>query len=327
MKGRWMTGLFFARGIAVLALASLSGRALAADTITFGHVGAPSGIVWPLYAGMDQGFFAADNITIDVIFTRSSASVMQQIVAGSLDLGDTGIIDPVRAVDQGAAVAILGILAVPSPFALLVKPTIKSFKDLKGKTIAVGDIADIARDYLDRMLVANGMQDSDIEPLSAASTAGRLAALESGAADAAILSAPASFRAESGGFVTLGLAADYVKDFPFGAIVIGRQWAASHVELTKRFLAAYRRSVEWLYDDKNRDAAIKLMVAAAKSDPDDVAKSYDFYRKIGFFERTGKVSKAGLRAVIALLRESGEIKDELPVEKLIMPGLAQFASE
>ena len=325
MKGRLMHVM--SRGVAALVLTLFAGQARAADTITFGHVGAPSAIVWPLYTGITQGFFAAGNIDVDVIFTRSSASIMQQIVAGSLDMGDTGIIDPVRAVDQGAAIAILCIEAVPSPYALMAKPSIKSIKDLKGKIISVGDLTDIARDYLDRMLIANGLQDSDIDALSSQSTAARLAALESGAADAAMLSAPANFHAEADGFVTLGLAADYVKDFPFGAINVGRQWAGSHADMVKRFLAAYRKSVDWLYDDKNRDAAIKLMVEASKADASDVSKSYTFYRKIGFFERTGKVSKAGLRNVIELLRKGGEVKDDLPVEKIIMPGIAEFGPD
>ena len=59
---------------AALSLASMPSRA--ADTITFGHVGAPSAIVWPIYIGLDQGFFEQSGITLDIIFTRSSAQVM-----------------------------------------------------------------------------------------------------------------------------------------------------------------------------------------------------------------------------------------------------------
>jgi NitT/TauT family transport system substrate-binding protein len=294
---------------AALSLASTPSRA--ADTITFGHVGAPSAIVWPIYIGLDQGFFDQSGIKLDVVFTRSSAQVLQQLAAGALDMGDTGAFDPVT------------IEAGPGPFSLLAKPEIKSIKGLKGKTISVGAVTDIARVYLDRMLEANGMKDSDVDALPTNSTAARLAALESKAVDAAMLSAPASFKAASDGFVTLGLAADYVKDFPFGTINVGRGWAASHGELIKRFMAAYLKSVAWFYDKKNRDKAVAIMASASKSSPEDNAKSYDYYRKIGFFAHDAKVSTAALKSLVAVLQKMGEIKDDLPPEKLVMPGVTE----
>lgn len=316
------------RCAAIGALAATAGiapyGAHAADTITFGHPGAPTGILWPLYVGIDQGFFAVENLAIDLVFAHSSASVVQQVAAGSLELGDTGALDPVRAIDQGADIAIFCIQATPSPYGLLAKPGIKSVHKLKGKLIAVGDVTDIARDYLDGILVGNGMTDGDIDPLPSTSTAARLAALESGAAEAGMLSAPALFRAQSDGFVLLALASDYVKGFPFEAISVNRHWASSHADDARRFLAVQARSVAWLYDGKNRDAAIRIMAKASKDSVDDVGKSFDFYRRINFFERDVAISKAGMRSMIQLLQRRGDIKDSLAVEKLIMPGISQF---
>ena len=306
---------------AALSLAAAPSRA--ADTITFGHVGAPSAIVWPIYIGLDQGFFDQSGVKLDIIFTRSSAQVMQQLAAGALDMGDTSAFDPVRGVAGGAAVAILTIEARPAPFSLLAKPDIKSIKELKGKTISVGQTTDIARIYFDRMLEANGLHDSDVDALPTDSTAARLAALESKAVDASILSAPASFKAASDGFVTLGLAADYVKDFPFGTIDMSRDWARSNASLAKRFMAAYLKSIAWFYDDKNRDHAIAIMAAASKTSTDDNTQSYDYYRKIGFFEKSGTVSTAALKSLVAVLQQTGEIKGDLPPEKLVMSGVTE----
>ena len=297
----------------------------AADTLTFGHVGAPSAVVWPIYIGIDRGFFTEQGLTLDIIFTRSSAQVLQQLAAGAIGMGDTGAFDPVRGVNEGAAVGILAIEAGPGPFSLLAKAGNKSIKDLKGKIISVGETTDIARVYLDYMLKANGMQDSDVDALPTNSTVARLAALESKAVDAAMLSAPASFKAESDGFVTLGLAADYVKDFPFDTIDVGRAWAAANAPLIKRFMAAYLKSVAWFYDEKNRDAAVQIMAKASQTSPDDNAKSYDYYRKIGFFERSGTVSTEALKSLVTVLKGMGEIKGDLATEKLIVPGVTVTA--
>ncbi len=310
--------------VAGLGIVAASHQTRAEDTVTLGHVGSPSGIIWPIYIGMDEGIFAADQIKIDMVFTRSSAQVLQQLAAGSLGLGDTGAFDPIRGVKEGAAVAVLAIEATPGPFTLIAKSSIKSIKDLKGKTISVGETTDIARVYMDRMLEANGMADKDVDALPTNSTAARLAALESGAVDAAMLSAPSSFKAVADGFVSLGQAADVVKDFPFGTLVVSRQWAGDNTALVKRFMHAYLKSVAWFYDEKNRDRAVKIMVEASKQSDSDVAQSYDFYRKIGFFERTGKVDPAQLQALVKVLQQAGEIKGELPTEKLVMAGVTEM---
>ena len=334
VKGEALTMLFFKRFAAGLRVAALAAGAAAigcapiaaraAETITLGAPGAPTGTLWPLYIGIDRGFFAAEDLAIEPIFARSSANVIQQVAAGSLDLGETGALDPLRAIHQDADVAMFCIQATPSPYALVVKPEIKSVHDLKGKLVAVGLSVDIARTYLDAILVANGMVDGDIDSLPSTSTAARLAAMESGAAVAGMLTAPALFRAQSDGYVLLAISSDYPTGFPFEAISINRHWAESHPDAARKFLSAQAKSIAWFYDEKNRDAAIAIMVKASNDTVDNVTKSLDFFRRINLFDRDTAISKAGMRAAMALLKQHGDIKDELPVEKLVVPGISQI---
>jgi ABC-type nitrate/sulfonate/bicarbonate transport system substrate-binding protein len=114
-----------------------------------------------------------------------------------------------------------------------------------------------------------------------------------------------------------------VKDFPFGTIDVSRGWAGANVALAKRFMAAYLKSVAWFYDDRNRDHAVAIMAAASKTSINDNSQSYDYYRQIGFFEKSGTVSKAALKSLVAVLQKTGELKDDLPPEKLVMPGVTE----
>ena len=99
MFGHAALGLFVA---AVISVAPLR----AADTVTIGTVGSPSANLWPVFIGIDKGFFTAQNLKADVVYIQSSASVIQQLSAGSLDMSmSTGLVDPIRAIDQGAAIA------------------------------------------------------------------------------------------------------------------------------------------------------------------------------------------------------------------------------
>src|SRR6476620_2043906 len=86
-----------------------------AETITIGLVGTASATHWPIYAGLKQGYYAAADIKLDMIFTPSSGALVQQLAAGSLDAClSTGIVDPIYAIDKGAPIAITR-LEIQSP--------------------------------------------------------------------------------------------------------------------------------------------------------------------------------------------------------------------
>jgi hypothetical protein len=99
-----------------------------------------------------------------------------------------------------------------------------------------------------------------LDMVFAGSTTARFAALQSGAVDATILGAPFDNRAEVAGFSNLGLTMEYVKDLPFSGYVVNKAWASGNLATIGRFLAAYQKSVDWFYDDQNRDQAIELVV-------------------------------------------------------------------
>jgi NitT/TauT family transport system substrate-binding protein len=303
--------------------ALLSAPAKALDTLSVGAVGSSSTNLWPVYIGIQKGFFAAEDLKLDLVFAQSNAGVVQQLAAGSTNLSvGTGLVDPIRAIDKGAAVAIVRIEVQAPPYALLAKSTIKSIKDLKGKTISLGGAKDITRIYVERMLVPNGVKPGEFDMVYAGATSARFAALQAGAVDAAILTSPFNFYAEAAGFSNLGSATDYIKDLPFSAAAVNRAWGTANKPLAAKFLSAYNKSFAWFMDTKNRDEAVKIMVDVSKLPVGDVEKSYDLLRNGNFFEVTGKVSKAKLGKLVEALRELGDIEGSFDVNRLVMPEIA-----
>jgi len=201
---------------ALLAVAAMAvAPAATAETVTVGLVGAISSTHWPIYIGLAKGYFAAEDLQPDLVFIQSSAALVQQLTGGSLDLAlSTGLADPLRAIDKGSPIAIVRIEMQAPPYALLAKPAIKGWADLKGKTISIGGPKDITRIYLERMAVPNGLKPGDYDTVFAGATSARFSALQSGAVDAAILLPPFNFYAESAGFTNLGLTIDYAKELP-----------------------------------------------------------------------------------------------------------------
>jgi NitT/TauT family transport system substrate-binding protein len=323
---RMLSGLVHAAMAAAIASLLAVAPARAADTVTIGTVGSPSANLWPLFIGIEKAFYAAENVKPDLIFIQSSASVIQQLSAGSLDMSmSTGIVDPIRAIDQGAALALTRFEVQVPPYALLAKASIKSLRDLKGKTISVGGPKDITRLYVDRMLAAQGLKTDDYDFHYAGATTARAQALLSGAVDAAILLPPSNFQVQSQGYSDLGLAMQFAPELAFSGTVVNKAWAARSADVLKRVLKAQSTSTEYLYDPKNRAEVVNILVKVSGQKAEDVDKSYDFFNKNNFFDRTGKISRSKMTALIEALASLGEVKASGNVERFLLPGVAQLA--
>ncbi len=316
------------RAAAALIAACLTGaaEARAADTVSVGSVDATSANLWPLHIASKQGFFDAAGINIDLVFAQSNASVIQQLAAGSYNVAPSaGMVDPIRAVEQGAPVAVVRIVIQAPPYALLAKPQIKRIEDLKAKTIMVGGAKDITRIFTEAMLTPHGLKSGDYDYVFAGATSARFSALKSGAVDAALLTTPFNFYAETAGYTNLGFTFDVLHDMPFAAMAVNRPWAETHADLLKRFLTAYNKGVAWFYDPKNREAAVRLQVETSKIGHDDVEKAYDFLRDKNLFEPTGEISRKKIATVVEALRDIGDLPADFKIDSLLLPGVTKVS--
>jgi NitT/TauT family transport system substrate-binding protein len=318
----------FGRGVLVIVFAMLISVApvRALDTVTIGTVGSPSANLWPVFIGIDKGFFNAENVKADVVYIQSSASVIQQLSAGSLDMSmSTGLVDPIRAIDQGAAIALARFEVQAPPYALLAKSSIKSLKELKGKVISVGGPKDITRIYVERMLAPQGLKTGDYDFVYAGATSARAQALLGGAVDAAILLPPSNFQLQNAGYNDLGLAMQFAPELAFSGTVVNKAWAARNANLLKRVLEAQSKSIEYLYDAKNRGEVVRILVAVSGQKPDDVEKSYDFFNNNNFFDRSGKISRLKMNALVDTLVSLGDVQTRGNIERFLLPGVAQLS--
>ncbi len=324
-SGRDANGPSVVAFVAVIASLLFASPIYAAETVIAGGVSSGSTNLWPIHIGIRKGFFQAVGINVDLVFAQSNASVIQQLAANSINVSvGSGLVDPIRAVEKGAPVVLVRIETQKPPYALLAKPAIKSMADLKGKTVSVGGPKDITRIFFERMLASSGVAPSDVDLIFAGATSARMAALQSGAADAALLTTPYNFHAEAAGYRNLGMTADTV-DMPFSGVSTNRNWAARNMKTAQAYLAVYSKAILWLEDPANRREAIDIMLAVSSLAPTDVEKSYDFLQHGHFFETTGLISRAKLGKVLEALQELGDIPRAMPIESLFMPGLTQLS--
>jgi len=158
------------------------------------------------------------------------------------------------------------------------------------------------------MAKPNGLAPGEYDYVFAGSTAARFSALTGGSVAATILFPPFNFLALREGYTSLGLSGNYTKNFPFTTYSVNLNWARGNKGVIGRFLAAYAKGVDWFYDRANRDEAVSILISSLKSDPKDVADTYDFFVKIHAFDRTGAVEGSGVENYLAILKRDGDLE-------------------
>ncbi len=289
--------------------------------ISIGEVGSGSATSWPSYIAREKGFYRDVGLSVEYVSAPSSSAVVQQLAAGSLDLGAGGLVDPIRAIDKGALIKLFRTEAVVAPYEVVAKATIKSFAELKGKTAMIGGPKDVTRIYFERMLSANGGKPGDVDYIFAGATSARFAALSSGSIDATILNPPFNFKARGVGMTPLGAVADSSRDFPFTGYAVSLAWAGAHKGQLAKFMTAYARGVAWFYDPANRTEAIDITAKYFTVDRGDVEQTYDFFQRLKIFDRSGSVTGSGIENLLVILKGFGELEGSTDIARFVDPSL------
>jgi ABC-type nitrate/sulfonate/bicarbonate transport system substrate-binding protein len=296
------------------------------DTVILSSVGSASANGWPTYVAIEKGLFAVEGLTPDIVYAQSNAAVIQQLAAGSVNVStNSGLVDPIRAIEKGAPLALIRVEMQAPPYSMLAKPGIKSIGDLKGKLVSVGGAKDITRIFVERMLEPSGVKPGDFDMTFAGATSARFAALQAGAVDAAILTPPFNFHAQTAGFNSLGNAVDYV-DMPFSGMAVNTNWAQANRRSVEKLILIYNRSMAWLYTPSNRDEAVRILMKVSSLKKEEIDRAYDFLIGGKYFEPTGKIPVTKLSKLIEALKAIGDLPAGFAVERLFLTGITQVAN-
>jgi NitT/TauT family transport system substrate-binding protein len=307
-------------GAALLA-ALLTVPAQATEKISIGIIGSPAAGAWPWAIAQEEGFFKQAGIEPDFIYVPSAPGLMQQLVAGSLDVvGLDGVVEAVHADAAGAKIGILRIINGTTPYEFDAKASIKSVKDLQGQKICLGGIKDITRVYVEQIMKANGLNDSQVSFVIVPNTGERLAALKSGTVAATMLLPPFSLIADKAGFHNIASVRDYAGDIPFAGAFTTFAWANAHPETAKKLIGVIDQSIAWF--NQHRSESIDLMVKVSHAPQELATESYDLERKIEVMPKSNVVSRGGLAHLIAAMQSIGDLQGETATpDQLIIPGI------
>ena len=268
----------------------------------------------PFYAAKDKGYYKEEGIDIEFILMPASLA-STAVLTGDIDYNGavTGV---VAAAVRGQPIKAV-IFTMRSPVqGLMAKPDIKDLQQLKGRKIGVsspGSTTDLSTRHI---LRRQGFEfGRDYSVVYIATEPGRLAALETGILDAAMLSVPENIIARQKGFNELALSADFI-EFPQNGFGTSNKKIKENPEEITRMVRATLRGLVFVSDNKNKDACLDIIVKnwGIKSRA-MASEMYDYMAKAML--RDASISMNGLQALVDQQRESAKVTEPVNAAQVI----------
>lgn len=315
------------RAVLLALIVMAASPAHSASAITLGITSATAFSI-PHYIAEEKKFYADEGLAVDTIIAGSANGVLQQLAAGSLNIGQAATDQTLRAIQRGAPIRIVAGAASNAPFRMVAAKGTKGWGELKGKAISVGGLTDVTLYFLRTMARRNGLADKDYDLLYGGGSPNRLTQLLSGAVAGAILTNPHDFMALEQGYVDLGSVPDYLPHWAQNNIQVDTRWAAQHRAEVLAFLRVHIRATRWFYDPANRAEAIAILAKHTKATPQVAAKTYDLYVRQQVIAPDAALFTDGLQQNIDALVAIGDFAAAPPLANFIDPSfLAEVAGK
>jgi ABC-type nitrate/sulfonate/bicarbonate transport system substrate-binding protein len=274
--------------------------------ITYGNL-APSADGWPLYIADQQGFFRDEGLHVSIVPFGGPQDLIVAVGTGAVNIGEVQTDSEIEAATHGFAMRIIAPTFKTVPYRLVVVPSITSWQQLKGVSVALGSKIGSTVIAYRRLLRAHHVDDSDFSIVVAGNSTLRLAAIRSGGVQATMLTQPSDFLAQSQGMRIFADSADVMgRDWIFSSMAVGNAWGAANRPSVVKFLRAYRRAIVFGY--ANRDASIDILMPFLHTDRATIERAYDLnFTKWKGFDPSLRMDTSALTSMSNALVEFGTI--------------------
>ena len=273
-----------------------------------GHAGFQSAT----WVAKDLKIFEKHGLDVDIIMITGAARSVAALLGNSTQFATGSATGPLAAAVRGTDVKVIAASYNKFPYAFVVKPDIRTPKDLRGKRVNIlnyGGSNDLA---LQLALREWGMKLADIQVIIGGDAPTRLGALMVGRMDATILSPPHLTMALKAGYRVLADMGEMSANFTQSSLYVKGSSLKEQRDRTKRFLRAYAEAIHRIKTD--RDATMKIFAQRMRvDDPETTKSTYDYFAPR--FSFPPRVDLIGVRDTINFYAEqNADFKNRKPEE-------------
>jgi len=296
--------------VALSASRSLSPPAQASEKVRIGiPVVAMSQL--PILIAQQNKLFQAEGFDAEVIQIRT-ALALPALMSGELDF-TTSAETTIRAAISGMPLKAIGFIGVRSSLVLVSHPRINSVTALKGGKIAVSSLR-TTTDFVARDILRHyGLNpDKDIVTFPLGSEANKIAAVKSGAVDAAIVTLPSDSIAEEQGLKKLVFAGDFIEGLQSGLATSVKKINENPARV-QRMARVFVRSLE--FTRSRRGDAVDFIIKQWQLSRRVAESSYDLMVKT--FSPDGEAPERLVRILVDEVKRTQKIEREIPLSDVV----------
>lgn len=175
------------------------------------HISAPSkSMSWfPIHLTREKGFYRQEGLDVDYVLMKPQLA-MQALITG--DVGyTTALGSTIRAALRNIPVRVVMTIADKPLFTLMTRPGIQTVEELKGKLLGISSFGASSDTYARAVLRRYKLvPNQDVKIIALGGGPNRIAAMESGAIDGALIEAPYHVMLERKGYKKLLFVGDLI---------------------------------------------------------------------------------------------------------------------
>ena len=268
----------------------------------------------PTWMALEKGFMEREGVKLTFATTNGSVEQIRDFYAGKYDVISTAF-DNIVAYAEGQS-----DIPLPGPFdmfafmgghggmnTLMVRPEIKGYADIKGKTVAVDALKSGYGIVLYQILKDKGGLefDKDYKAISVGNTDKRLEAMRADKAVAAIIGSPQDMAVEREGYRMLADAAQELGFYQGTAFVTRRAYAAEKEADLVAFARAMSKAQDHVF--ANKADAIEVLKKYAKGLTDaEAERLYTRLTSPGGLNPRGALNPKAIETVLKIRETYGE---------------------
>jgi NitT/TauT family transport system substrate-binding protein len=286
----------------------------------------PNFALSPLYVADAKGFWKGENLDVTLTIFNSGTENQQALLGDAITFGAGGYTEPINLSAQGAPTVIFGFIQGALPYRLMTKSSITETGQLPGKILAISKVGSLT-DQLTRIVLKQaGIDPSKITYQQAGGSSSRLAALQSGAVDGALLDSPSYELAQDAGMNTLVNLAEELPSFPYEVLYAKKETIEAKADVFVRFLRGFIKGIAYFKDPANEDEVLQIVAEATGQKAEDLKLAYESTLKD--FPDKGEMQLDGIKQALDGTKEFADIPgvEKVTAEDLYYPDLQAEAA-
>lgn len=230
----------------------------------------------PAFVSLEKGFYKSEGLDAELISVRSAVTAVQALLGNQIHF-IFSVGPQMPSIWEGSDIVLLAQMIGRPTFSMIVTPDIQKVTDLKGKKIGVSFGGSTFSGTKALLELYKMNPEKDVQYVSIPGSQPKIAALQQGIIQGALLAPPSDYMAVKAGYKRLVNLASVFKDTSFSGLAATGKTIRENPQFVKRMVRAIVRGV--IHSRNYPEDAIQTMMKHWRMERDVSLDAYNLVRE------------------------------------------------